>query len=222
MSRATVLGKIRAGLGADPADEGRQSAVTARLAEPPRHLVPARARGSASELAALFKAALAAQGADLIGVALPEQIPGAIARYLRERGLPLRVRAGSNAYLAALPWGETPGLALESGPAEAGDTAGLSHALAGVAETGTLVLTSGPGNPVTLAFLPEAHLIVVEREAIVGSYEDALSRLAARELPRTLNLVSGPSRTGDIGGKIVMGAHGPRRLAVIVVGGAAD
>jgi L-lactate dehydrogenase complex protein LldG len=83
------------------------------------------------------------------------------------------------------------------------------------------MLASGPENPVTLAFLPEVHLVVLRKEAIVGAYEEALARIGAElgplSLPRTLNLVTGPSRTGDIGGRIVMGAHGPKRLAVILV-----
>jgi L-lactate dehydrogenase complex protein LldG len=92
--------------------------------------------------------------------------------------------------------------------------------VAGVAETGTLVLASGPDNPVTLTFVPDTHVVVVEAQTIVGSYEEAVMRLLRElgQLPRTLNLVSAPSRTGDIGGKIVMGAHGPRRLAVVLVG----
>ncbi len=121
---------------------------------------------------------------------------------------------------AALPW--TDALARDTGAALAGDTAGLSRALAGVAETGTLVLASGPLNPTTLALLPETHLVVLRRAAIVGGYEDAMALVAAElgsaDLPHTLNLVSGASRTGDIGGRIVMGAHGPSRLAVILVG----
>jgi len=128
------------------------------------------------------------------------------ARY-SSRGLALRVRTGSDPLFAALPWTKAP----------------APRALAGVAETGTLVLASGPHNPTTLALLPETHLVVVRRAAIVGSYEDAVAlvagELGSARLPHTLNLISGASRTGDIGGRIVMGAHGPRRLAVILLGG---
>jgi L-lactate dehydrogenase complex protein LldG len=91
-----------------------------------------------------------------------------------------------------------------------------------VAETGTLVLASSAANPASLAFLPEFHLVAVPRDGIVASFEDAFARLRARagpdRFPRAVNLVSGPSRTGDIGGRIVKGAHGPRRLAVLVYG----
>lgn len=223
MSRARILDRVRAALHADPADMERRSAVAARLAEPPRHPIPARASRPASERLAMLEDALRSQSVDVIAVAAPDEIPAAVASYLVRHGLPLRVRAGADPYLAALAWAQTPDLVVERGPAEGNDGAGLSHAVAGVAETGTLVLASGPDNPVTLAFVPETHIVVLARETIVGSYEDACALLAARtgeagRLPRTLNLVSAPSRTGDIGGKIVLGAHGPRRLAVILVG----
>jgi len=89
-----------------------------------------------------------------------------------------------------------------------------------VAETGTLVLASGSGSPVTVGLLPETHIVALRADAIVASYEEACARVLeanAGAMPRTLNLVTGASRTGDIGGKIVMGAHGPRRLAVVLV-----
>ena len=97
----------------------------------------------------------------------------------------------------------------------------MSRAVAGVAETGTLALASGADNPVTLGFLPDTHIVVLRADTIVGSYEAACALVRAAAdgaMPRTLNLVTGASRTGDIGGKIVMGAHGPRRLAVVLLG----
>ena len=84
------------------------------------------------------------------------------------------------------------------------------------------MIAAGGDNPVTLAFLPATHVIVVEREAIVGSYEEAIEltrqKFGEAGMPRTLNYISGPSRTADIGGKIVIGAHGPRNLCVVIVG----
>ena len=99
---------------------------------------------------------------------------------------------------------------------------GLSHAIAGAAETGTLFLISGPDNPSTLNFLPETHAVVVLAGDIVGSYEEGWTKLRALSgngtMPRTVNLVSGPSRTADIEQTIVMGAHGPRNLIVVIAG----
>ncbi len=224
MSRAAILAKVRAGLKVEPgADAARRGGVKTRLAGGGSHLVPERGRVGGEERVALFKSFLAAQGTDLIELSDTAEIPPAVAEYLRARGLPLRVRNGADPLFAGLPWSEVRGLARTIGAASPDDTAALSRALAGVAETGTLALASGPDNPTTLAFLPETHLVVVRRATIVGSYEEAIA-LAAQELgsaalPHTLNLVTGASRTGDIGGRIVMGAHGPRRLAVIMLSG---
>ena len=222
MSRAAILAKVRAGLKVEPGnDRARRAGVEVRLAGGGSRLVPARGQVGSEERIALFKSFLAAQGTDLIEVGERGEIPRAVASYLEARGLALRVRTGSDPFLAELPW--TNDLAREAGAAHRDDRAGLSRAIAGVAETGTLVLVSGPYNPTTLALLPETHIVVVACAAIVGTYEDAIALVAAEqgsaELPHTLNLVSGASRTGDIGGRIVMGAHGPRRLAVILVGG---
>jgi L-lactate dehydrogenase complex protein LldG len=223
MSRDAILRKIRQALDADESDADRVHAVTERLATPQAHLVPEHARRTGAAMTALFETCLQTQGTDLIPVASRDEIPAAIAAYLHARALPHGVRSGSDPYLAGLPWHSAPELAHQEGPAQASDTAGLSRALAGVAETGTLALASGPDNPVTLAFVPETHIVVLARDRIVGSYEEIAPLLAAElgpgVMPRALNLVTGASRTGDIGGKIVKGAHGPRRLAVILVPG---
>ncbi len=220
MSRDRIFAQIRASLGVKPGDE-RGRAVAERIAVPPRNLVPKRAEKEHSELVRQFAGYLQGQTATVFVLDSPAQVPSAIAGYLRAAGLPPKLRAGGDAFLHGLPWASEPSLQLVAGRADAADEVGLSMALAGVSETGTLVLASGADNPVTLAFLPETHVIVVMEDAIVGSYEEALDlvrqRFGAGRMPRTLNLVSGPSRTADIGGKIVIGAHGPRRLCVAVV-----
>jgi L-lactate dehydrogenase complex protein LldG len=87
-----------------------------------------------------------------------------------------------------------------------------------VAETGTLVLTSGPESPTTLNFLPDTHIAVVNRSQITGRYEDVWDKIRDNgALPRTVNMISGPSRTGDIEQTIQLGAHGPRRLHILIL-----
>lgn len=90
------------------------------------------------------------------------------------------------------------------------------------AETGTLFLVSGADNPTTLNFLPETHIVLICAGDVAGSYEEAFDRLRAiygeSTLPRTVNLISGPSRTADIEQTIVRGAHGPKRLHVVILG----
>lgn len=218
--RDTILGKVRGALGATPGD-GRAEAVSARLGARARNLVPERAKKPREELARQLRHYLEGQSATVIEVASRNEIPAAVSSYLRGANLPQRLRSGADPYLAALPWSVAPQLEREPGRAAPDDEVGLTHAVAAVSETGTLVLASGADNPVTLAFLPETHIVVVEASAIVGAYEDAWSlvreRYGPHTLPRTVNMVSGPSRTGDIGGQLVMGAHGPRRLCVILV-----
>ena len=221
-SRDAILSKIRGGLGAKPNDPERRAIVEHRIATRARHLLPGRVKEKSSEeLLTLFRAFLERESATVIEVNSNQEIPPAIAVYLRSNNLPARIRVGGDRMLTQLPWGAEPHLELLLGRAQPADEVSLSHASAAVAETGTLVLASGPDNPVTLNFLPETHIVIVEARDLAPAYEDAWekirTRFGDRSMPRTVNFISGPSRTGDIGGKLVMGAHGPRRLCVIVV-----
>ena len=223
MSRDAILRDIRAALGRTP-DEHRDAAMAAgrRLAAPARHLVPKVGCAQGDARTALFIAAVERQSTRVLVVPDASAIPSALSGFLSSEGVPPTVRIGSDRFLADLPWDSAPTLKRATGCAEADDTASLSHALAGVAETGTLVLASGADNPTSLAFLVDTHIIAVAEDAIVGCYEEAFDKMRATEgkgrMPRALNLISGASRTGDIGGRIVLGAHGPRRLAVIIYG----
>lgn len=221
-SREAILSKIRAQL-ADRRDRAsRLAAVEERISARARHPQPSRVTGrNQEELVSLFRAYMEGQSATVLDVPSRQAIPAAIADYLRANNLPPRIRVGGDALLTQAPWGSQPHLEVLLGRAQPGDDVGLTHALAAVAETGTLVLASGPDNPVTLNFMPETHLVVVDGRDVVAAYEDAWDRVRTRcrpqPLPRTVNLISGPSRTGDIGGRLVMGAHGPRRMCVIIV-----
>jgi L-lactate dehydrogenase complex protein LldG len=219
--RAAMLDKIRAGVSDGGTVPTRRTAVEARLAKQAPHLIPERANRDTAGLKALFTEHLKSQTATVLEVKNQGEIPAAIATYLRNSNLPMRIRLGDDGRLGALPWPSEPALTLEKGAAQPGDQVGLAHAVAGVAETGTLVMASGADNPVTLNFLPENHIVVVRGKDIVGNYERAFGavrdRLGKGTMPRTLNLISGPSRTADIGGRLVVGAHGPRRLCVIIV-----
>jgi L-lactate dehydrogenase complex protein LldG len=221
-ARDRILGKIRASLAVQPSDGARSKLVDDRIATRVRHLTPARACLPPDALRAQFAGYLTKGHASVIDVAGLAELPTAIATYLRQRNQPLQVRMGDDKRLAALPWKSEPALERLTGRAAAGDVVSLSYAVAAAAETGTLLLASGPDNPVTLNYLPETHMVVVDAATLVGPYEDAFDIVRAKlgdgVMPRTLNLISGPSRTSDIGGKTVMGAHGPRFLAVFIVG----
>jgi len=79
---------------------------------------------------------------------------------------------------------------------------------------------TGAESPSATFLLPETHVAIVRADQVVPGMEDAFARIRAdhEALPRAINLVSGPSRTGDIEQTIVLGAHGPRRLHVVLVG----
>jgi L-lactate dehydrogenase complex protein LldG len=221
-ARDRVLSGIRAGLGVGGDEPTRLRAVAERLAHPSRNTIPARATQAPEALLMLFKTLLEGQSARVVEISSLDEVPGAVAEYLRGTNLPLQVRLGGDSIWAEVPWGKEPALERKSGKAEGGDAVGLSHALAAAAESGTLVLASGPDNPTTLNFLPENHIVLIRAEDIAGSYEDVWGRLRSRfgkgTLPRTVNFVSGPSRTADIQQMLVMGAHGPRRLMVMILG----
>jgi L-lactate dehydrogenase complex protein LldG len=220
-SRDAILAKIRRSLKVDGHDVGRRAIVIARLEGAPRSVIPARGRLPPEGRVALFARMAEKVSASLSRVAAPEAVPEAVAAFLRDRNLPARVRIGDDALLAGAPWERTQ-IEVLRGPSDGSDPIGLSHAFAGVAETGTLVLLSGPDNPTTLNFLPETHIVAVRTEDIAGDFETVWDMIQSRfgkgALPRTVNLITGPSRSADIEQTILLGAHGPRRLHILIVG----
>jgi len=221
-ARAAILSRIRGALGVTGRERTRETAVEDRLSRHPRGTIPVRALGDRAALLQTMAAILESQGAEVTKVSTPEEAVKVIEADLGAHGLPHELRLGSDAALVALPWSGASSLQLRSGRAAPQDRAGLSRAVAAAAETGTLFLASGVDNPTTLAFLPEVHFILVGSADVVGSYEEVFDRLRAMYgeggLPRTVNLISGPSRTADIEQTIVKGAHGPKRLHVVILG----
>lgn len=221
-ARDAMFGRIRRALAVSGDEADRRKAVAGRLGTHARNLVPKRAQIDAAAQIELFRTqALSVQSTVEDAKTLAE-IPALVSSYLRDHNLPQRLRHGEDPTLTGLPWSEgAPSLEIERGPAEPADEVSLSCAFAGVAETGTLVLISGPDNPTTLNFLPETHIVVLPKSAVTGAYEDVWDRLRERVgeavMPRTVNMITGPSRTGDIEQTIELGAHGPRRLHIILV-----
>ena len=220
--RERVLGAIRSALNVRGDEPGRRGSVRARLEQPEAGPIPERARGTADELVARFAEMLVKLSAEVKPLASTADLPAAVSLELIRRNLPNRVRTGGDEMFATLDWDDAGAPERFTGAAQPDDCASLSRALTGAAETGTMFLASGPDNPSTLNFLPEVHMIAIRREDIVGSYEKAWSRLRAqygrRRLPRTVNLISAPSRTADIEQTLIKGAHGPKELIVFIIG----
>ena len=136
----------------------------------------------------------------------------------RRENLPAELLLAPDPFLDRIPWDVRPLLKIRRGRAGAEDAVSLTPCFAAIAETGTLMLVSGAETPTTLNFLPDTHIVVVRGDQIVATYEDGWDRLRVRGgLPRAINFITGPSRTGDIEQRIELGAHGPRRLHIVIV-----
>ena len=220
-AREEILGNIRRSLGVRGDERTRRGVVEDRLAGSPRGLIPQRGQVSGEARIALFAEQAESVQASVARVADRAQVPEAIATYLRDHNLPAELRIGSDPRLAEMPWAET-SLSLKHGASDGSDLNAVSHAYGGIAETGTLVMVSGADNPSTLNLLPDNHVVVVDAREIAGDYETVWERLRTTYgkgvMPRTVNYITGPSRSGDIEQTLLLGAHGPRSVHIIVVG----
>jgi L-lactate dehydrogenase complex protein LldG len=220
-AREEVLAGIRRSLGVTGDEATRRFEVETRLKAAPPGIVPRRGQGDASARLATFKAEAERAQASLAEIGTWADAPAEIARFLRDNNCPATLRMGADVRLAAMPWSQT-ALEILHGASDGGDVNAVSVAFAGIAETGTLALVSGADNPTTLNFLAENHIVVLPREAIAADYESVFANLRATygkgEAPRTLNFITGPSRSADIEQTLLLGAHGPRRLHIVVVG----
>lgn len=219
-ARDAVLSRIRLALPRTPEEEkAAQAAVAARLQIHPRNLVPERGQLDREGRIQLFAQMAQAVATDVRRLATVTDIPAAVSGYLREHNLPQRIALAPEPMLDRANWDSQPLLRVRRGTAVDADAVGVTLAVAAVAETGTLVLASGPERPTLLAYLPESSVVVVAADWIEASYEDAWESIRAMPggVPRSVNFITGPSRTADIAQKLELGAHGPRRLLVLVV-----
>jgi L-lactate dehydrogenase complex protein LldG len=225
MSRDAILGAIRRGLKRGPLPADQQAMLAARLAAPPRHPIPARSRLPRPAQIALFIRNVEKEFGTVERVPDLAAIPAAVADYLAAQNLPARLVMAPHPELAAIDWSSRPLLQREARRARDTDTVSLQHGWAGVAETGTILFPSAPTRPTTLNLLPETEIVVLRAAAVVGAYEEAWDRLRAESrdaltggfMPRNIMLVTGPSRSADIEQTLELGAHGPRRLHVLLV-----
>lgn len=227
-SRDRIFATLRAGLKDTVNDPNRRAAVIERIKAHPRNLVPQRAQLPYDDQVALFIAKAQALTVSVDRVDDAAAVPGKIADYLAQHNLPSQLRVAPDPLLQALPWSERPLLQVDYGPGRSQDLVSVTPAFAGIAETGTLMLHSSPATPTTLHFVPDHHLVVLKQSQITGTLEEAFQRLRDKlgqssdkdwveNWPRTVNFVTGPSRTADIEGVPVLGAHGPRRLHIVII-----
>ena len=221
--REEILKKIKTGLDAHQVRGKRELSVRSRLANPPKPVVPARAQLDQTAKISLFQQMAEEAAATTVRLSSLEELPDAIIKFLHLYNLPSRLKSHNAQIIDQVKWAAHPTLEVNYGKAEDNDQVSVTEAFAGVAETGTAVLISGPNNPTTLNFLPENHIIIMPISRVYGTYEETWSKLYLQKseahdtLPRTVNWITGPSRTGDIEQTMQLGIHGPRRLHIMLI-----
>ena len=215
-----MLTAIRRGLRRGPLPEDQAAMLHGRLATHPRHPIPSRARLPHNELVTLFIANVEKEFGSVTRVPDIDAVPEAIVAYLASQNLPTDIVMAPHPELQAIPWATRPLLHFREGRAETTDTVSLQHAFAGIAETGTLMMPSAPQRPTTLNLLADTEIALLRASRVVGAYEEAWDHLRTETsgvMPRNVMLITGPSRSADIEQTLELGAHGPRRLHVVLV-----
>jgi L-lactate dehydrogenase complex protein LldG len=221
-SRDEILGRVRAAK-KNMIAETDFTAAHKRIQEHAPNLIPKRGSLELEERIKLFQNEAEKVNASVIRIQKGDSIPSEVARFLKEHNLPPKIKLSPK--LKDLPW-KTTLVETEAGIAHGDDAVSVTAVFAGVAETGTLITFSGPETPTTLNFLPLTNIAVLEASQIYGNYEHVFNALRNRQrennkaddfMPRTLNFITGPSRSADIEQTLLLGAHGPQRLHIIVV-----
>lgn len=225
MSRDAILSAIRRGLKRGPLPVDQAAMLRGRIAVHPRHIIPARSRLPRAEQVSLFVTNVEKEFGTVARLPDDGAIPQAIAEYLAQQNLPPALVAAPHPEITALNWADRPMLQVEHRAARDTDAVSFQHAFAAIAETGTLMFPSAASRPTTLNILAETEIVLLRASRIVGAYEDAWDLLRSENgdaktggfMPRNVMLVTGPSRSADIEQTLELGAHGPRRLHVLLV-----
>ncbi|WP_415888777.1 LutC/YkgG family protein [Neptuniibacter sp. SY11_33] len=219
MSKAEILGNIRRGLQRGEATPAQKAAATRRINAHKATIIPKRSQLDKAGQIQLFRDMASGAAAELIDINSMNHLPAAVAEWLNKHDLKSLVSASDDC-LNELDWSALGDIKREQRVAQSGDVASLTTSMTGIAETGTLMMYSRPESPTTLNFLPDCHLVLLRESTIVGSYEDAWQMVREQnpdEMPRTVNMITGPSRSADIGQKLQMGAHGPCVLVIFIL-----
>jgi L-lactate dehydrogenase complex protein LldG len=222
-ARARIRAALRHSLKRGRLSAEAEAEIRSRLAAPRRNPIPDRATGlDHPQQIELFAAMAEEVNATVTRVSSFGAVPEAVTRYLAAANLPADIVMAPEPSLDVIPWHDRPLLRIRRGRAVADDKVSLTPCFAAIAETGTLMLASGAAAPTTLNFLPDTHIVIVRADQVVATYEEGWQRLHSNEdpdtLPRVVNFITGPSRTADIEQHIELGAHGPRRLHIVLVG----
>jgi L-lactate dehydrogenase complex protein LldG len=184
-------------------------------------------QGGGDDLLARFCAELAAAGGTAHVVDSGDAVRGRLLALLQERGA-RKVLAGCDGLLAELgvaDWLRAHGFEVAGvdltdpaawrEPFFAADV-GVSNVAHLIAETGSVVMMTGPQDPRSLSLLPPVHVAVARRAQILPDLFDLFEQFGAESSPSCLTIITGPSKTGDIELKLVTGVHGPGELHVVI------
>lgn len=202
MSRERVLHEIRRSIA--------EAGIRGRLPLPIRPPAPTYGARRIDQ----FVERLEAHACTWESVEALDRVPARVTAWLEAKGLDKRIALAPP--LAGLDWPDD--LIRHGTAAGIAEAVAVSLAFAGIAETGSVAMYSGPDSPITHNFVPEFHLIVVREGDVCDGQEGVWARIrASGAMPRALNLIAGPSRTGDVEQTIQLGAHGPRQVHVLLV-----
>ncbi len=201
----------------DSHDERRKIAK-ARIAQNPVHIIPSWVNDkNINDLSHIFIERAKMVQTDIVEVAQLNDALAPICAYLNDKDYPLELWYGGDKTINQLHFKDYE-CELTASQDLTGKKSYITRALAGIAETGTILLQSNENDWTTGNFLPECHIVLLERSTIYSTYEQAWQRVDMKKLPRAVNLITGPSRTGDIAQKLELGAHGPINLLVVIYG----
>lgn len=213
-ARENILARIRANQNKPGVTRSADMAEAANFIA--AHPQGPRPNADWPDLIARFKEQAIAMASTVDEVSSLEAVPNALARYLQQLKLPTQGVCWPA--LSKLDWTGA-GIAMEARATIGDDQLGVTSCYCAIAETGTLLLTTSPTTPNKTSLLPDTHVAILSTSRIVVGMEEAWNLLRAelKQLPRACSFISGPSRTADIEQTLVIGAHGPYRVHIILV-----
>lgn len=219
-NRERILNKIKTSLGRSK-DRSKLEidVLEKRLKRTGKNLIPKRAIIEKNKLLEAFVNSAKDVASSVVVIEDISKIPEEIVDYLKINNIASRIVVLPNEEIDFVNWDKHPTLDVVKKCADEMDETVLVSSYAAIAETGTVVQLSSPENPITSHFLPDNSIVLIKASRILPSAEDVfeLLRKENKDIPRSMTLISGPSRTGDIALNIEMGAHGPRKVHLLIL-----
>lgn len=219
-AKAQILAQIRQNLKIAGDQTDRVKRVKERLQQHPRNILPSRVPQDSKQQLSVFQSFCAENAISVAEITSFADVPLAVQDFLKSHNQPAQIKATDESFLKEINWQQQPLLDISYGACTKSDKTAISGCLAAIAETGTIMVHSGSDFPMGAAFFPDNHIVIVKESQMMGWYEQAWDQIRAIYpdlLPRQVTLVSGPSRTGDIEHKVQLGAHGPKKMHILLL-----